>query len=263
MGQLFVAQLRRSKFDDARKWAMEIVKVEPESGYNALGELGMTLRDAPAAIEAFTKVLATNKQAKGVLVNRGRCYLTQDKFDLAEKDFQAAWNLDNRYLEAAIGLAKANAGKKDTLAASKWVQTAIDLPEGIRDKWIRDMSMISWEARKETTVQNLIQRREAIIAVDPKDADNRLLLGELYLRANETEKAEAQYTFVYANSPDAKVRAATKLAELYVATRRPEKAKGILNEVQRLATDRVGALLAYAGYILQTEGATPECHKMI
>jgi tetratricopeptide (TPR) repeat protein len=189
--------------------------------------------------------------------------LIKEKYDLAEKDFQAAWNLDNRYLDAATGLARTAVAKKDMTAANKWVQTAIELPEGIRDKWVRTMAMQAKEAHKDTTLQDLMQSREKILSVDPADADNRLRLGDLYMRANEPGKAEAQFRYVYGQFKEEKIQAAIKLAELYQSTRRPEKAKGILNELQQQTTDRPGALLAYADYMLRTEGATPQCQQMI
>ncbi|MCY2930996.1 MAG: tetratricopeptide repeat protein, partial [Planctomycetota bacterium] len=262
VGQLFIAELRRNNFDAARKWAMQLKALDAVAGQTALGDLAMTLRDPDTAIEAYSKVLATNKDAKEVFVNRGRCYARKRKYDLAEKDFQAAWDLDNRYLDAAVGLAQVAAMKKDQPALDKWVKTAIEMPGGIRVKWVRDQALASAEKRRES-LQSLIQKREQIVAVDGDDEDNRLALGSLYMRSGETSKAEEQFTFVYGHSKNGAVLAAGRLAELYQNTRRPDKAKGILNDLQTKTDDRQGAMLTYADYLLRAEGPTPDCRKMI
>ena len=75
-------------------------------------------------------------------------------------------------------------------------------------------------------------------------------------QTGEPEKAEAQYTLVYTNSADAKVRAATKLAELYVSTRRPEKAKGILKSKEVGIHTHNNQQLAFANTIEGTGSLT-------
>ncbi|MCY2932100.1 MAG: tetratricopeptide repeat protein [Planctomycetota bacterium] len=53
------------------------------------------------------------------------------------------------------------------------------------------------------------------------------------------------------------------MAELYQNTRRPDKAKGILNDLEKKTDDRQGAMLTYADYLLRAEGPTADCRKMI
>ena len=260
--QLFSAEMGRSRYDAARKWATELATLEPMAGQAALGELAMALRDADAAIAAFTKVLDVNPHAKEILVRRGRCYLSQQKFEQAQKDFQAAWDLDNRLLEATVGLAQVAAATKDETAAAKWIKTAFELPEGIRNKWIRDMTVSASEKRHDP-VQSLIQSREKILAVAPDDDDNRIRLGQLYTRANQSDKAEEQFLYVYEHSAPERIRAAESLVYLYQDTRRPEKARSILNDLQQKTEDRAGAMRVYADYLLRMEGATPGCRQMI
>ncbi|MCY2932099.1 MAG: tetratricopeptide repeat protein [Planctomycetota bacterium] len=175
VAQLFVVELRRNKYDEARTWAKELVTLDAAAGQTALGDLAMTLRDPEGAIDAYSKVLAINKQAKEVLVSRGLCYARTKKYDLAQQDLHAAWELDSRYLDAAVGLAQVAAAKKDQASMDKWVKTAIDMPGGVRVKWIRDQAMAADERHHETVLA-LIAKREQIVAVDPEDEDNRLAL---------------------------------------------------------------------------------------
>jgi len=262
--QLFILELQRKNPDEARKWAQTLLKLDETNGQLALGELAMNLHDAGGAIQAFTKVLKVNKDIKQILVFRGSCYLEKGQIKEAEQDFKAAWEADNRYLDAAAGLARVGFARKDLEMAKRWISQAAELPEGIRNKWVREQWLVFRERSVPAEpVQNLLSIRQRILAADPEDVDNRLRLADLYVRAKEFKKAEDEYKNVFEKSKEGMVRAAKALADLYLHSRQPDKARSILNEVQTKAQDRVGAMLVYGDFLLQTDGPTNQVKRVI
>ncbi|WP_258105017.1 lipopolysaccharide assembly protein LapB [Marinoscillum sp. MHG1-6] len=82
-----------------------------------------------AAIEAYSQYLESNAADVKTLYNRGRAYQELKMSDLAEKDFMAVIQMDEKNVNARLSLAKLFYSKSLYNKAVLWAEQAVDINE--------------------------------------------------------------------------------------------------------------------------------------
>lgn len=81
------------------------------------------------AIEAYNEIIASNQSAVSSIYNRGRSYEELGQLDLAEQDFLAVLDTDQKNLSATLSLAKLYYTKKAYNKAVIFADKALELNE--------------------------------------------------------------------------------------------------------------------------------------
>ena len=82
------------------------------------------------AIQAFNICAAAKPNDYYTIYNRGMCYEQMEEFELAEKDFWKAFQMENSFIEPVKRLAERHLAKEEFDKAEKLCNKAIELTEG-------------------------------------------------------------------------------------------------------------------------------------
>jgi len=211
--------------------------------------LAMARNDYAQAIKDLTAILDTNPRSREARLMQSEAYLERKEkgdLDKAEAILEALWGSNPSDQAAVVLLARVKE------AMGKWneqrdlVSQAYKI--GSRHPYIvRWYLMIRQLAGDESELGDLIRRREQLLASEPDNLSNVVLLARLYERT-KNPRAEEMYKLVYDRAED-KVVAASEVVGYYLRTNQSTKADALLNELIPSTTDKAGAYALYANML--------------
>jgi Flp pilus assembly protein TadD len=152
---------------------------------------GLYLRDQKAekAVEQFNTLLAVNPKQAGPHMLIGVIYDSQRKFELSEKHYRAALDIDPQFAPAANNLAYILAeANRDLNDALKFAQAAkAKLPE---DPSVMDT--LGWVYYRKGVYDSAIAEFRGSLAKAPDNPTVAYHLGLAYAKKGETDKARAE-----------------------------------------------------------------------
>jgi tetratricopeptide (TPR) repeat protein len=180
--------------------AEEIVKVmETQELPRVAHYRGMIKRgkgETKEAIVELEAMVASKPHLRDPRLLLAACYVEDEQYDLAKKQYQEVLSIDARSVPALLGLAKLAARQQDFQLHDQMIQRAWRLPSGKRNPEVRERYLrIQVVSDK---VKEVIAEREALLRTNPKNADNVYRLARLYDRTGQVNKAKSLYEQLYA-----------------------------------------------------------------
>ncbi len=189
--------LTRQDFDQAKKYAGEVLKESPKDidANSVEGSIHLQKQEGLQAVESFRTVVGENPN----------------------------------YLPGFIGLAEAHAVNKEPNLAFDTLQKALKNAPGSRDL-IRALARL-YAMQKD--FKNAESQYRKILDADPKDLDVRADLGDMMLRAGDFKRAEVEYADIKRRAPGNPL-SYMKLSALYGAQKKWDRAIAELEQAVRV-----------------------------
>ncbi len=116
--------------------------------------------------------------------------------------------------------------------------------------YLRSLGDLQAGTQSQEILKRAIEQYEQIVKLEPKSADNHLLLGRLYRVNNETQKAENEFKTAVSLDPDSE-EALTTLAYLYNETGDSARAAQALSSLPE--SERTARLYSALGYTYEQQ----------
>jgi Flp pilus assembly protein TadD len=175
-------------------------------------------QDFEAAIAPLQKFLAEKDDFAYAHFQLGYAYTGLQKSKEARGEYERAMLLDPKMPEPALNLGILLLNEEPAAAVGP-LQRAVELlPTQSRP---RTLLGVAYE--KSGDLKNAASAYEGALALDPKDTETSLHLGQLYLRQNRASEAEAKFRAVLSSEPESKP-ALVGLAQSLEIEKNPEAA---------------------------------------
>jgi Flp pilus assembly protein TadD len=175
-------------------------------------------QDFEAAIAPLQKFLAEKDDFAYAHFQLGYAYTGLQKSKEAREEYERAMQLDPKMPEAALNLGILLLNEEPAAAVVP-LQRAVELlPTQSRPR-----TLLGLAHEKSGDLKNAASAYEGALALDPKDAETSLHLGQLYLRQNRAAEAEAKFRAVLSGEP-ASQPALVGLAQSLEIEKNPEAA---------------------------------------
>ena len=171
-----------------------------------------------AAIVPLQKFIAEKDDFAYAHFQLGYVYTAIGRGNEARPEYEKALQLDPKMSEAALNLGILLLNQ-DPAAAAASLQKAVDmLPTQSRPR-----TLLGLAYEKSGDLKNATAAYEGALALDPKDTETSLHLGQLLIRQNRAAEAEARFRLVLESDP-ASPSALSGLAQTLEAEKKPEAA---------------------------------------
>jgi len=219
---LALAQSLLGKDQDAAAGYRKVLELKPGL-YEAELNLGMVLLNQKKTAEAAALLESAAAKKPGEF--RPRYYLAEallaaGQWERAEKEFQAAVQLNSKSAAAERGLGRALARQKRLDEAAPHFRKAAELDPSSRDSLLELASLYEAAGRRAEAMD--------LYRLFPDDPGARERLGELLLESGDAAAAIAELEAAYKISPTNANRTALALA--YLRAKQPQRGAALLRE---------------------------------
>src|SRR5712671_2223186 len=156
-------------------------------------------QDFQAAIVSLQKFLAEKDDFAYAHFQLGYAYTGLQKSKEARGEYERAMLLDPKMPEPALNLGILLLNEEPAAAVGP-LQRAVELlPTQSRPR-----TLLGLAYEKSGDLKNAASAYEGALALDPKDTETSLHLGQLYLRQKRASQAEAKFRAVLSSEPESK-----------------------------------------------------------
>jgi Flp pilus assembly protein TadD len=171
-----------------------------------------------AAIVPLQKFIAEKDDFAYAHFQLGYVYTALGRAKEARAEYERALQLDAKMSEAALNLGILLLNEDPSAAAAPLAKAVDLLPTQSRP---RTLLGLAYETSGD--LKNAATAYEGALALDPKDSETALHLGQLLIRQNRATEAEGRFRLVLASEPESPV-ALLGLAQSLEAEKKPEAA---------------------------------------
>jgi len=249
----FSLAIKNSDWDQAEAIVKTLERQEGELSANYRGLIKRGKGETKEAIDEFKAMVSAKPHLRRPRLLLAGCYVDDEQYDLAKKQYQEVLSIDARSVPALLGLAKLAARQQDFQLHDKMIQRAWRFSAGKRTPEVRERYLrIQVVADK---VNEVVAEREALLRTNPKDMDNVYRLARLYDRSGQVNKAKSLYEQLYAVVSD-KVRLAPIVMDFYRRAGLSTQADQLYSELNKEAktNEERAAIQVMYGQFLANSG---------
>jgi tetratricopeptide (TPR) repeat protein len=187
-GRLFLAA---RQFDKAEEDANAVVLQDPRSAaaYELLGFALVGQQKRKQALEAFSKVAELQPNDAHSYLNIGLADISLLRFNDAEEHFKKAVRTDPKLLKATTDLANFYRVQGKLPEARQVLQAGIQNNPDAPQLYV-DLAGVLEDERKSTEAEAVLDKLRNQM---PKSSEATVVIGDYYVRKNDTQKALAEY----------------------------------------------------------------------
>lgn len=266
--------VQRGQLSEAETIVRNEIQLHPSNAdaYNLLGVIASERKDEAGALAAFLKAFELAPNSAEINNNLGGAYLTEKKFDLAEKEFRTVLRLEPGNSNGNFNLGVLLLARGLPTEAIPYFLRIHPQTDATRMNLVRAYLRAKQPAEALTLVSELSrahpndiqvhttlglvlasegQYKPAEIELEradvlkPQDFDTLYYLGQTYLRDGQFAKAELQLDLALKLKPDSP-EALYSLAQTYDDESRPLDALDLLARAHRLAPQNADIILLMA-----------------
>lgn len=172
------------------------IEVEPkaEEGYIALSNFASAHHNNEFALQTLNQGLQRNPGSARLLLQQGVIWALEGNVAESEHNFAKASQFDTGWSLPilALGITQLQAGKLKEASAT-FRQAIKKAPDDYRAEYFYALTLARAGARGDPTRRGeLIAALHRAIALNPKDADSRVSLGQAYLAADQVDEAAVE-----------------------------------------------------------------------
>ena len=285
--------VQQGRLDEAKAMALDTLRQHPSAdGYNLLGVIEGQQQDEAGALAAFRNALQLAPQSVAAHNNIGNVYLSEKKFDLAEKEFSAVLQIAPQDQAAAYNLAVLLMTRGSPAEAIPYLEKIHPVTTQTRFELIRAYlqthrindalrlaNQLSAESPNDVQLHFslgiLLASQQQYMAaqlelekantLNPGTFEILFNLGQVYLRNGDDKDADLALSRAVSMKPDTP-EALFLLAQVYVKERRPLDALDLLVRANKLAPTNADVLSGMAQISMSQgfyEDAIPPLTKAI
>ncbi|MHC4561189.1 MAG: tetratricopeptide repeat protein [Planctomycetota bacterium] len=230
--RLFTIALGRKEWEKAEGYVQIATDENLDGAGGALlaAQLDIQRERYDAAVDKLSDVLREQPYRKPARMLLGQCYLQQEKYNEAATEFEAVWQSDPSYVQAAIQMIRVADAMAKPQEWEDWVRRAYRLAP--RNIYVRSSYLELLENQKGggADLEEIIRQRESIRAASPSDLVNLEGLARLYEKTGQLKQAEQRHLELLERSPD-KVGSAGLLIDFYGRTRQTAMVDKIISQL--------------------------------
>jgi len=175
-------------------------------------------RNYEAAIAPLQKFLAEKDDFAYAHFQLGYVYTALGRGKEARPEYEKALQLDPKMSEAALNLGILLLNEDPAAAAAPLAKAVDLLPTESRPR-----TLLGLAYERTGDLRNAATAYQGALALDPRDSETSLHLGQLLIRQNRAAEAEARFRLVLATEPESPA-ALLGLAQTMEAEKKPEAA---------------------------------------
>jgi protein O-GlcNAc transferase len=183
-------------------------------------------RNYEAAIAPLQKFLAEKDDFAYAHFQLGYVYTALGRGKEARPEYEKALQLDPKMSEAALNLGILLLNEDPAAAAAPLAKAVDLLPTESRPR-----TLLGLAYERTGDLRNAATAYQGALALDPRDSETSLHLGQLLIRQNRAAEAEARFRMVLATEPESPA-ALLGLAQTMEAEKKPEAAAAYQDYLQ-------------------------------
>ncbi len=198
---------------------------------------------------------ANPEKAKAEHVARGEAYLKESKFQEASLEFRNAIQIDDNFIAAHWGLARAFEG----------LERVPEMVDALRKTVRLDKNKENLEARvklgnyyiigsggRSDVIAEAERLAKEILEKDPKHIEGHILMGGVLFNQNHKDEAFAELNHAVQLDPN-RVESYLSLARFHGVNKEPAKAEELYNKAISVNDNSAVAHTEYGGFLVQSQ----------